>query len=770
MTQAFAPEEEQAAGPVVAPAVPEEGLQDVEADALLAHAPPPPPPPVAALGVVNNAIAHDEAEAMDLDPAMVDDGAVPPLQSTSNNNQENLQPQALPLRGSNNNSSSVPGDNLAAVAGASSARPSALALISVGMFLEVRDTVGKWCEAEVMSVNHGARRLRITYMYWSDKYDEELPFDSDRLAPYQTHCYRENQPQTLEAGQRVEVLDPERANKWGEAEVAELSADGTMVRVTGKRLGRPFDEWLPRTTPRLRAYGRFKKCLADKQSNKARMAVAAAPTPTAGSSAAPRPPLATIGGTHQNAQARHGKSRVDLNDQHLRAIAASSDRYDAYQAALARQELEIQPIEGDGNCLFRSVSHQVYGTEAHHLLVRQKCMDYMEVERQYFEPYVVGDMADFLRYLELKRRDGIWGDDPEVQALCELYDRPAEIWAYDAATGAKKLRTFHEASGFTARSELCAPMMLSYYGGGHYDSLVWQDPSKRHVAPTLPGVLEDRAIEMARQRHAALSSAGSHGGGVGIEETKRRSDEEATEQAAVEAALKASREDFDSFTDLETALEMSAEALFQAQLLKSAAEQSEEELVKKVLEDSLKEGGLDGMAVGDDAAGAGGVEEEMLRVAMQQSLADGGGDSKLAAPTDDEEEYQRALKLSMAEFGGGLPGADEAAVLAAFAGEDTELAAAIALSLKQHEEQHVNSAGEMVAAPLQPPLPPSSSGLGTATGAASILEQQQWDLELAQARKEEEDLRRALAASLDGESGGRGAARSSSSGGGGCDN
>ena len=31
-----------------------------------------------------------------------------------------------------------------------------------------------------------------------------------------------------------------------------------------------------------------------------------------------------------------------------------------------------------------------------------------------------------------------------LQALCELYDRPAEIWAFDPTVGARKLRTFHE--------------------------------------------------------------------------------------------------------------------------------------------------------------------------------------------------------------------------------------------------------------------------------------------------------------------------------------
>lgn len=52
-------------------------------------------------------------------------------------------------------------------------------------------------------------------------------------------------------------------------------------------------------------------------------------------------------------------------------------------------------------------------------------------EAHFFEPYVEGDMAAFLRYLDVKRHNAVWGDDPEVQALCEIYDRSAEIWAYD---------------------------------------------------------------------------------------------------------------------------------------------------------------------------------------------------------------------------------------------------------------------------------------------------------------------------------------------------
>lgn len=55
------------------------------------------------------------------------------------------------------------------------------------------------------------------------------------------------------------------------------------------------------------------------------------------------------------------------------------DRYEHYRRALGSRGLRVVPVEGDGNCLFRSVSHQVYGDDSHHRLVRARCMDYMEV-------------------------------------------------------------------------------------------------------------------------------------------------------------------------------------------------------------------------------------------------------------------------------------------------------------------------------------------------------------------------------------------------------
>jgi hypothetical protein len=41
---------------------------------------------------------------------------------------------------------------------------------------------------------------------------------------------------------------------------------------------------------------------------------------------------------------------------------------------------------------------QVYGDDTFHALVRQKCMDYMQLESDFFMHFVEGDRPDFDRY------------------------------------------------------------------------------------------------------------------------------------------------------------------------------------------------------------------------------------------------------------------------------------------------------------------------------------------------------------------------------------
>jgi len=57
-------------------------------------------------------------------------------------------------------------------------------------------------------------------------------------------------------------------------------------------------------------------------------------------------------------------------------------------------------------------------------------MKYIEAEKQYFGSYIEGGVEKVNEYVVRKSCNGIWGDDIEIQALSEIYDRPIEIYAY----------------------------------------------------------------------------------------------------------------------------------------------------------------------------------------------------------------------------------------------------------------------------------------------------------------------------------------------------
>ena len=229
-----------------------------------------------------------------------------------------------------------------------------------------------------------------------------------------------------------------------------------------------------------------------------------------------------------------------------------------YAARLEALGYSIVSMEGDGNCLFRTISHQVYGTPKYHRQVRQFCCDYMECESEYFQPFVEGTAEDFRTYLELKRRDGTWGDDIEIQAMCELYNRPAQVFAYDRTLGAKQLRTFHESVG---RVKDMTPMRLSFYGGGHYDSIL--GPGYEDGLLKVVGQVETRQL----QRRAE----------VGLRADLAR---EGTGDGEVDDVLMASRKHYDTLEiDIEQALKASlAQArLDESSMLESAVKESADE-------------------------------------------------------------------------------------------------------------------------------------------------------------------------------------------------
>ena len=100
-----------------------------------------------------------------------------------------------------------------------------------------------------------------------------------------------------------------------------------------------------------------------------------------------------------------------------------------------------------GNCLFASLSDQVYGTPAKHPEIRQIVVEYMRTNRIDFEGYVTADSVEtrrptrdrttkarrnavgdqFETYLNLMAASGSYGGQPELVAFCRACDRDVII-------------------------------------------------------------------------------------------------------------------------------------------------------------------------------------------------------------------------------------------------------------------------------------------------------------------------------------------------------
>ena len=112
----------------------------------------------------------------------------------------------------------------------------------------------------------------------------------------------------------------------------------------------------------------------------------------------------------------------------------------------------------------------------------------------------------------MKRTNGVWGDDIELQAMSEMYNRPIQIYLNSNTA----MKTFHETNeGFKRITEddnqngekrSIFPIRISYHGKAHYNSII---PAKTNpelslfvnaMITTKPGDAEDAVINKVNKR------------------------------------------------------------------------------------------------------------------------------------------------------------------------------------------------------------------------------------------------------------------------------
>ena len=187
--------------------------------------------------------------------------------------------------------------------------------------------------------------------------------------------------------------------------------------------------------------------------------------------------------------------------------------------------LKLFEIGDDGNCLFRAMSHQLYGTEEYHDIIRKRCCDYIQLESNYFRKFIADiTLSDYLKYM---RKERTWGGNLELMAFAELYRKTIHVYR----SGPTPDHTFGSGYSEVQQEE---PIRLHFRSGNHYESLLSHNACHFFLAHEA-GVIEDNNLNQYKQLKSA-EKCGNHN--VLEDEKEPLSTEEINIQLAIQESIK----------------------------------------------------------------------------------------------------------------------------------------------------------------------------------------------------------------------------------------
>lgn len=210
-----------------------------------------------------------------------------------------------------------------------------------------------------------------------------------------------------------------------------------------------------------------------------------------------------------------------------------SEREHMFEHDLRRVKgFEIRKMAADGNCLFRAVADQVYGDPEAYDMARQMCVDYMERERDHFSQFMT---EGFMSYCKRKRIDKVYGNNIELQAFAEMYNRPIHIYSYST----EPINIFQ-----VNYNTDVPPFRLSYHHGNHYNSVV--DPRRLTVGAGLgfSSLRGTNSVDRDQVKAAIKAQQDQQIENALLAEGRLYSDLELTEKEIERMVMEASRAEF----------------------------------------------------------------------------------------------------------------------------------------------------------------------------------------------------------------------------------
>ncbi|CAI7719672.1 OTU-like cysteine protease, putative [Plasmodium vivax] len=133
------------------------------------------------------------------------------------------------------------------------------------------------------------------------------------------------------------------------------------------------------------------------------------------------------------------------------------------ETRLSAVDCELVKIPGDGNCLFRSISCNLFNQQKYHMYVRRKCVEHMLHFQEEFSIYF--EEGTFHEYAKKMSQNGYWGDELCIKATADAFDCVIYIITSTEDNWHLKYESKHRTEG---EHKKC--VFLAYTSPTHYDS------------------------------------------------------------------------------------------------------------------------------------------------------------------------------------------------------------------------------------------------------------------------------------------------------------
>ena len=182
---------------------------------------------------------------------------------------------------------------------------------------------------------------------------------------------------------------------------------------------------------------------------------------------------------------------LQIPTQHQSRESKIRDGIQLLEERMTYMKLQQIIMKDDGNCQFRSIAHQLYGTAEHgnHQRTRALCVTYLTTYSDQFAFYFDGEL-EWQRYLSTMLLDGTWGDELTLKAAsnvlhCTVHVLTSEKEHYymcyvpdnddDTTTTTTNNNNTNDVakskSNNNASSHYCDDIFLAYISPIHYNSI-----------------------------------------------------------------------------------------------------------------------------------------------------------------------------------------------------------------------------------------------------------------------------------------------------------